>query len=32
MTIFYWAADMFLVVLLAAVLLFAWWSVDADVL
>jgi hypothetical protein len=30
MTTLLWAGDAFLLVLLAAVLLFAWWSVETD--
>jgi hypothetical protein len=30
MTFFYWARYPFLLLLLVAVLLFAWWSVDSD--
>jgi hypothetical protein len=31
MTFFYWGRYVFLLALVAAVVLFAWWSVDNDV-
>jgi hypothetical protein len=30
MTFFYWSRFVFLLTLVTAVLLFAWWSVDTD--